>query len=75
MGRGIAIVTCQAPTLAATTRREQRDKIQNPTVTCTQILSTVISALQTGLLAVDNGCHVSGNNAGSFASRGAQFVC
>lgn len=74
MGRGVSIVIgSQAPTPTSATRREQRENIQNPTVSCTQILPTIISALQTGLLAVANNCHVSENSEGLFPFRRSVF--
>lgn len=75
MGRGIAItISSQAPTPTSASRREQREKAQNPTVSCTQILPTIISALQTGLLAVANNCHVTENSEGWFFFLPTHFI-
>lgn len=63
LGRGDGIVMgSQAPTPTSATRREDKDKAKNPTVSCTHILPTIISALQTGLIAVANNCHLSEND-------------
>ncbi|KDR79337.1 hypothetical protein GALMADRAFT_223566 [Galerina marginata CBS 339.88] len=49
----------QATTPTSATRREDRERRGSTTVSCTHILPTIISALQTGLIAVANHCHVS----------------
>lgn len=65
LGKGISIVGgSQAPTPTSSTRREQKEKLQNPTVSCTQILPTIMSALQTGLLAAAKNCHISETSEG-----------
>ncbi|KAF8184760.1 hypothetical protein BJ912DRAFT_973913 [Pholiota molesta] len=63
LGRGNGIVIAsQAPTPTSATRREDKNKAKNPTVSCTHILPTIISALQTGLIAVAHNCHLSEND-------------
>ncbi|KAF9479125.1 beach-domain-containing protein [Pholiota conissans] len=57
-----AVMGSQAPTPTSATRKEDKAKAKNPTVSCTQILPTIISALQTGLIAVANNCHLSEND-------------
>ncbi|KIM43842.1 hypothetical protein M413DRAFT_26133 [Hebeloma cylindrosporum] len=52
----------QAPTPTSATRRDEQERTTSTTVSCTHILPTIISALQTGLIAVANNCHVSEND-------------
>ena len=54
----------QAPTPTSATRREEKERTMSTTVSCTHILPTIISALQTGLIAVANNCHISENDEG-----------
>jgi len=54
----------QVPTPTSATRREEKERTTSTTVSCTHILPTIISALQTGLIAVANNCHISENDEG-----------
>ncbi|PPQ75051.1 hypothetical protein CVT24_010464 [Panaeolus cyanescens] len=59
LGRTIGIKTgsgTSTPTSAS--RREDKERSKSTTVTCTQILPTIISALRTGLIAVANNAHI-----------------
>ena len=53
-----------APTPTSATRREEKERTTSTTVSCTHILPTIISALQTGLIVVANNCHISENDEG-----------
>ena len=54
----------QVPTPTSATRREEKERTTSTTVLCTHILPRIISALQTGLIAVANNYHISENDEG-----------
>lgn len=55
----------QATTPTSATRREEKDRTNSTTVSCTHILPTIISALRTGLISVANNCHISDDSEGT----------
>ncbi|KAF8962103.1 beach-domain-containing protein [Flammula alnicola] len=57
-----SVAGSQATTPTSASRREEKERNRTPTVSCTHILPTIISALQTGLIAVANNCHISDND-------------
>lgn len=54
----------QAPTPTSATRREEKERTNSTTVSCTHILPTIVSALRSGLIAVANNCHISDEGEG-----------
>jgi len=60
----ISVGGSRAPTPTSATRREEKERSMSTTVSCMHILPTILSTLQTGLIAVANNCHVSENDEG-----------
>lgn len=53
------LAASQAPTPTSATRKVEKEMKTSTTVSCTHIIPTILSALQTGLITVAAHCHIS----------------
>ena len=59
------LATSQAPTPTSASRRAEKQIRTSTTVSCTHIIPTILSALQTGLSSVGAHCHISEQSDGT----------
>lgn len=67
-GESAASSLATTPISAGARREKQRQKHKSTEVSCTHILPTIISALQTGLIAVADGCKISDDDQGQYCA-------
>ena len=67
-GESAANSLATTPISAGARREKQRQKHKSTEVSCTHILPTIISALQTGLIAVADGCKISDDDQGQYCA-------